>query len=170
MTQASFNELSSTKKGVLAEKLVEQRLRTKGWVIYRPGEEDGAHGFDILTMKQKKDLMIVEVKAKARRNKLPDTGIDTRLYKEYVEVSMKHNLKVFLVFVDEFLGKVYGNYISKLSETYEENNVIYPLIEKTKNGKEIIYFPLSNMKDLFKLDDSVLTSLKELSTRSYDYR
>ena len=70
-------------------------MEEKGYVVYKPVTE-GAHAFDILAVKDKKTVIIADVKTKARRNYFPDTGINYKHYVEYKAISEKHCLPVFL--------------------------------------------------------------------------
>ena len=85
-------------KGKIGEDIVRRYLEEKGYVVYKPVTE-GAHAFDILAVKDKKTVIIADVKTKARRNYFPDTGIN---YKHYVEY--KVILKTLLTSVFIFCG------------------------------------------------------------------
>lgn len=117
--------------------------------------------------------MIVEVKAKAKRNFYPDTGIDEEAYNNYKHISNEHHINCFIFFVDEFSGKIYGNSLDELEKpTVVEHNgkkIHYPLKQQTASGKTIIYFPLDNMKTIGVLTDVEKAKLKQLSNRSYEY-
>jgi len=164
MKQTNFNDLQTTKKGEIGEDLVKKWLEEKGWVIYEP-TTDGPHVFDKLAIKDKKQIMIIEVKTKARRNYYPDTGIDVRHYEGYKLITQIMKVDIFLVFVDEMIGQVYGNKLNFLEEPIETSDCTkYPLIE---NG--IIYFPLERMYKIAILDTSKVLELRKLNTRNYKY-
>ena len=122
MIQANTNweDRKTVKKGNIGEEITRQYLESKGYIIYKPLTE-GPHSFDNLAIKGKTNIFIVEVKTKPRRKYYNDTGIDIRHYKTYREVSKKHNLKVFIFFIDEIQGLVYGN---------DLNNLIKPVDDK----------------------------------------
>lgn len=171
MNQINFNDRPTTKKGKIGEEIVRQYLESKGWIIYEPKTEDKPHAFDKLAIKDKKHIVIAEVKTKAARNYYPDTGIDIRHYEEYKLISEKHKMPVFLFFVDENKGEVYGNKLSELEKEHLVQGNNYPL---KQNG--IIYFPVikgdgsENMISIAKLSEEDVEQLKKLNTRNYEYQ
>jgi hypothetical protein len=149
------------KKGNIGECLVLDYLKKNGFVIYKP-VTNSAHGFDNLATKNKRVAIIVEIKTKARMNKYEATGFDYKHYEEYKFISKKHNLPIFIFFVDEHLKKIYGNWLTIL-----ENKVDgFPL--KICNGK-IILFSLKNMKDIQRLSNDQCEELKRHNSRKYEY-
>lgn len=162
--QTSFDDKQTTKKGKLGESVVRKYMEDRGWIIYTP-ETEKAHAFDKVAIKDKDKICLLEVKTKARRNFYNDTGIDIRHYLEYKNISEKYHLPIFLFFVDEMLGKVYGNKLSYLEEKVKTNDGLeYPL---KQNG--IIYFPLERMKPIAILDAKTVLEIKHLNTRNYEY-
>ena len=163
-----FENKLTTRKGDVGESLVDKMLREKGFVIYKP-EVGQAHAFDRLAIKDKKILMIAEVKAKAKRKYFPDTGIDFRHYKEYKNIMKKHNLEVILFFVDEEMGKIYGGKLSDIEviNNFKVNNkdVTYPKIEKN-----IIYFHIEKMKEYADLKRADVLNLEALTTKKQAYK
>ena len=84
---------------------------------------------------------------------------------EYKNISEKYHLPIFLFFVDEMLGKVYGNKLSYLEEKIKTSDgTQYPLEQKG-----IIYFPLERMKPIAILDIKSVMEIKQLNTRNYEY-
>lgn len=164
MTQANTNweELKSVKKGNIGEEIAKEYLESKGYIIYKP-VTDGAHAFDNLAIKDKTTLVVVEVKTKPRRKYYNDTGINVKHYKDYKDISEKHNLKVFIFFVDEYQGSVYGNELKNLVKPVNDKKN-YPLIEKG-----IIYFHLSNMHTISKLTRQQIDKIKEHTNSNYKY-
>jgi len=160
-----WQDKTQVKKGSFGEKIVRNYLEGKGFVIYEP-LTNGAHAFDKLAIKNKRTILIVEVKSKARMNYYNATGINIKHFNEYKFISKKYNLPVYLFFVDEMLGKIYGNKLSKLLEPVEDD-LKYPNTDKVK---DIILFSLNSMVDIYTLTEAEIDSLKELSTRKYDYR
>ena len=150
-------------KGAFGESIVRNILEEKGYCVYNPTTE-GAHAFDILAIKDKKNCIAIDVKSKARRNYFPDTGIDTRHYETYNSFAKKHNMQFWLFFVDEMERKIYGNELRLLSEDHLEYGRVYPLIQN-----RIIYFPLSKMKTVSILTQKDCDYLKSLNQRSYEY-
>ena len=137
-----------------------------GYIPYRPDAE-GAHPFDrLVASRDKRKVFIADAKTKPRRKYYPDTGINTKAYKEYKFIQDKYGIAVFLFFVDYDLGKVYGGFLARLSnptDIYHKGKQIeYPLTQGN-----IIYFPLKNMADISVIEDT--TELQNLSTRNERY-
>ena len=164
MNQPNWQQKLTVKKGNLGEEIISRFLERKGYVIYSPETKDKAHAFDRLAIKDKEQIIIAEIKTKARRNKYADTGIDKRNYDQYVKIQNKYNIPVFIFFVDEMLKKVYGNWLSKLIIPIIIEGKQYPLILNN-----IIYFPLVNMINIAELSEQQITELKKLSNRNYEY-
>lgn len=165
---SNWDSRKQVAKGNFAEDIINEFLEEKGYVIYNP-TTNGPHAFDKLAIKNKKEIIIAECKAKAKRNSYDDTGINYKHYLDYTNIQDKHGIPVFIFFIDEMLGKIYGNFIKKLIEYRSIKGKQYPSIEPTKNGIKIIYFPLMNMRDIFSLNCKQIQFLKENSTRNYDY-
>lgn len=168
----NWNEKQTVKKGDIGEKIVNQYLESKGFIIYQP-ITDKAHAFDKIAIKDKIHMIICEVKTKAKRNYKPDTGIDYRHYLEYKALSEKYNLPVHLFFVDEELKQIYGGRLKdlELPNAYEYNTqyLSYPKVEKTKQDKTIIYFYQPTMKVIHNLTDEEAAEIKSYNTRNYQY-
>ena len=162
MTQldSTWQNKASVRKGNFAENIVRAYLQDCGYIVYEP-VTDGAHGFDKLAVKDKRHFIIAECKAKAKRTKYDDTGIDIRHHEEYKRAMRKHHIPVFIFFVDEWLAEIYGNFLSEL----EEDDPPYPM---KQNG--IIYFPMRAMKrNIAKLTPEQVEFLKQNSRRNYEY-
>lgn len=144
MINNKFNELRTTQKGNIGEEIIDKKLFIKGYQLYKPSF-DGSHSFDrLIYSKKNKKFYLCDIKTKPSRFAYPDTGIDFRLYREYLNKSREINLDFLLIFVDENSKTIYGNLLSELEKEIEinyKNKIIkYPLIQK-----EIIYFPLQKM-------------------------
>jgi len=164
MNQPNWQQKLTVKKGNLGEEIISRFLERKGYVIYSPETKNKAHAFDRLAIKDKEQIIIAEIKTKARRNKYADTGIDKRNYDQYIKIQNKYNIPVFIFFVDEMLKKIYGNWLSKLIIPIIIEGKQYPLILNN-----IIYFPLVNMINIAELSEQQITELKKLSNRNYEY-
>jgi len=166
MTRPDFNK--ALLKGEVGEELIKPMLESKGYIVYQPNTNDKPHAFDILAIKDKRKVIAMDVKAKARRNSYPDTGVDMRLYRGYKRFSEKHNMDFYLVFVDEMLKKIYGNSIrtldSEITLRVRGKRIIYPWV-----FKGIRYWPLRSMVSFGTLPEDAVQKLIELSQRSYDY-
>lgn len=147
-------------KGDFAEDIVAKYLLEKGLIPYKP-HFDGAHPFDFLcATTDKKNMVIVDSKAKAamnyKQNGYYRTGIDTKHYNEYANLGKKYNLPIWLFFVDEEIGFIYGNVLSSL-----DRNAI------TKYSKRL--FILDEMKVVYQLNEEQIHFLKSNSTRNHEY-
>lgn len=159
-TNSNWNSRPSVRKGDFAEAIVRSYLEEKGFVVYEP-ITNGPHCFDKLAVRDKKQFIIVECKAKAKRTYYDDTGINLLHYQEYKYAAQKHKIPVFIFFIDEHLAEIYGNFISVLEE--KENG--YPLIDRN-----IIYFPMSKMRrGIAALTPEQVDYLKQHSRRNYGY-
>jgi hypothetical protein len=169
-----WNSKPTTQKGNLGEQIIREYLVKLGFVPYSP-EGAGAHPFDKLcAAPNKKEIFIAECKTKARRDYYPDTGIDKRHYDDYKFIADKHNLRIFIFFIDEKLGKIYGNFMDELEKerdiVYHAFPLRYPKIESYKSGVTIIYFPMAAMISIGDLRPDQVQKLKELSTRNPVYK
>jgi len=166
MIQKGFEDWQSKPtviKGNIGERLVREYLERKGYIVYEP-QTDGAHGFDKLAIFNKRQAIIVECKSKARRNKYADTGINIKHFEEYQYISARHNLPVFIFFVDELIGKIYGNTLTELLVPRVVDGKQYPSREKG-----IIYFPLINTKTVCDISEGEAELMRVSSTRNYEY-
>ena len=154
-------------KGEYGEAIVRAILEQKGFIVYKPATE-GAHAFDVLAIKDKARCIALDVKAKARRNKYPDTGINLNHYNTYKEFSEKHLMPFWIVFVDEMVGKIYGNTIEELDKPRTVNGIDYPL-KWNNGGRIIIYWPIEAMLVFRSLKESDLDALRGLSQRTHLY-
>ena len=151
------------KTGRFGERIIDEFLRQKGWIPYRP-IEGAAHPFDRLAASpNKRKLCIVEVKTKWRREAYADTGIDRRHYNDYQHVTTTYRVPLFLCFVDAKLGTVYGNWWAELLKPREPEDSWaggcegYPW---EQHG--IVYFPLSAMRKLYVLTEQDRGELRGL--------
>jgi len=164
-----WHDLPKVKKGDIAEKIVEAKIIEMGFIPYRP-VAGGAHPFDVLcASRDKQHIFIADSKGKPRRHSYPDTGINVSHFETYMNIQYEHNLRVYLFFVDEEWGRVYGNFLDELIKPYvlEYNNKVldYPRKERGMNRVEIIYFPIANMEMLCVIEDADIKAMKAASTR-----
>lgn len=164
MTRRSFD--TALAKGEIGEKIVQSLMERKGWVVYRP-ETEGAHHFDMLCIKDKRHAVAFDVKAKARMNKWPATGVNQRHFEEYQRFSEKHKMPFWIVFVDEFQREIYGNTISELERPRTIGSVDYPWVLPSRTP--IRLWPLAAMKSISPLDGAMARKLMELNQRGYEY-
>ena len=162
----SFN--IARQKGELAEEIVTPYLESKGFVVYRPFTE-GAHAFDGMAIRDKKESISYDVKAKPRFNNMPATGVDEKHFKTYYDFSKTHNMPFWIFFVDEAMGRVYGNEIKELEKPVQEGGREFPCLMTTKTNATIRVWPLSSMIIIGNITSEEQRSLVELSQRNYKY-
>lgn len=165
----NWQDKPEVKKGNIGENIVDKYLRDKGFVPYYP-DMRSAHPFDRLcASKDKRTLLIAEVKAKAKRTYYPDTGFNISNYEDYCNIRQKYNIPIYLYFVDEGMGLVYGNKLSVLEEEkiikHQMMDLKYPLKQKG-----IIYFPIEKMEVIGAITEKKQQELKDLSSRNYPYK
>lgn len=163
-TNSNWEDKPQVKKGDYGEMLVDKFLEKKGFICYFP-KTKGAHWFDRLAIKDKKTVVVAESKTKARMNKYPATGFNYKNYLEYKRIYETHKIRVFVFFIDEWLKKIYGNFLPQLEVEKEIDGIKYPL-----RINNVIVFPLKNMRNIADLSDKDCAYLKKHSTRNYDYK
>jgi hypothetical protein len=164
MTRPSFNV--AREKGALGESVVRQILEASGWVVYQP-MTDGPHQFDMLCIKNKRSAVAFDIKAKARMNKFPCTGVNQKHFEEYKRFSERHLMPFWIVFVDEGMRSIYGNTIEELEKPRLEGGISYPW---TPNwGTALRLWPLSAMRTIAEISEEEAAALSALSQRSYVY-
>ncbi len=167
-TQTSFQ--IKLEKGKIGEDIVRKKLEEKGWIVYCPFTTDKPHAFDMLATLNKERCIALDVKAKARMNKFPATGINIEHYEQYKRFGEKHLMPFWIVFVDEQTNEIYGDTIENLSKECVINNINYPFIMKTKFGKDIILWPIDNMHKFGNISQDESNNLKKFNTRSHEYQ
>ena len=162
MTRTSFEQ--ALKKGGAGEAIIKQYLESKGWVVYQP-TTGGAHCFDMMSIKDKKTAIALDVKAKARMNKYPATGVNLTHFNEYKNFSEKHSMPFWIIFVDEMQMSIYGNSLDELEKPITVDGVRYPMTMYSK----LRLWPLVNMKIIATITKEQAAQLKELNQRNYNY-
>jgi len=166
----NFADKPQTKKGKIGEEILDRFLIAKNVVPYKPlSEVQAAHPFDRLCAKiGDKRIFVVEAKAKEARRHYPDTGIDVRHFAEYTAISKRHNVQIFLAFIDADARKIYGGWLSRLKEPrniiHKGKTFQYPLTHKG-----IIYFPLEAMRPVGALTEQDIVALRRHTTRAPAY-
>ena len=159
----SFNIASQ--KGELGEEIVTPYLESKGFIVYRPFTK-GSHAFDGMAIKDKKESIAYDVKAKPRLKYIPGTGVDEKHFKTYSDFSKRHNMPFWIFFVDEHMGSVYGNEIKELEKPVQEGGRTFPYLI---NKETIRVWHLSSMITIGNITSEEQRSLVELSQRNYKY-
>lgn len=162
-----WNDKPSVQKGSIGERIVDEWLIGLGWVPYRP-IADAAHPFDrLVASKDKKRIVVVEVKSKPRREAYADTGIDYRHYQDYLGIWQSYNITVFLAFVDEKQGRIYGEFLSRLNKFRIVDGNVYPWRPRPNQRPDIVYFPLEAMRQIGDLTGSQISSLSALRSTGF---
>ncbi|MBQ7594066.1 MAG: hypothetical protein IJU48_06920 [Synergistaceae bacterium] len=158
MTQenSEWHDRREVKIADYGEKLIQEYLEGENYICYKPVTE-GAHLFDFLIYRKDSGVMAAEVKTKPRRNKYPDTGFDYRHYEGYKRFSEEHNMKMYVFFVDELEGKIYGNSLEELDKPRISSGKNYPL-----DSNSIRYYPLEAMRIHRLLTDEEKSQLRQL--------
>jgi len=165
--QANFS--TAFYKGTIGENKVADILKTDDWYIMRP-PEIGRHNFDMLAVKNDgSECMMVDVKTKARLNAWPATGINQEAFECYWELSRRHNMKFWLVFVDEHQNEIYGNYLTKLEEPMHLDGQSYPRIITGSKGELLRIWSLKQMNHIAWIGGDMAEQLKIYSQRNYEY-
>lgn len=155
--------------GALGEDIVVDYLKEKGFKVAFTGDRYKAHEIDLI-IDDGKEIYYADVKTKRRREKYEDTGFDSPDVINYTKLSKATQKKVYIFFVDYYLGKVFGNYLHILNEHDDkfddDGNFIshYPI-----NYNKVTYFPLEKMEDWFKLKDEEIELIKSYS-KEYEER
>lgn len=156
----NWEDKLSVKKGNAGEKIVRERLEKWGWIVYRP-VTDAPHAFDFLCIANKKDIVIVEVKTKARRKHYEDTGFNLSSLNTYKGIKKKLKCDFYIAFIDchEDENTFYYEEIDELLLPVKINSSVYP-----KEDRGIIYFHLEQFGDREKLTEEELKTLEECIT------
>lgn len=168
MVTTSRNFDLALEKGEYGEQIVRRILEQKGFVVYKPHTE-GAHAFDVLAIKDKSRCIAMDVKAKSRRNKYADTGINVRHFLTYKSFSETHRMPFWLVFVDEMIGKIYGNTLDQLAKPMQRDGISYPYTFDNGYGATI-YWHLESMIEMYSLSETDKSNLVKLSQRNHEYK
>lgn len=140
-----WNKRMSVKKGDIGERIFKGILEKHGWIVYKCITHDTPHVVDLVAYKNKRIIRFFEVKTKKYMKNPDRTGINTINLETYKYFLTAHNQDIFLVFVDEALEKIYGNFLSKLLEPKAESGWLFPNEFTAKDGTSITTFPLSSM-------------------------
>ena len=160
MENKQWIDKPEVKKGAIGERIVNEILSKKGYIVYRP-ISDGAHKIDFFAHKEntEKKIICVEAKAKKRMAIYCETGFNYNAYLHYKEIQEKHNIDTYVYFIDDFEGCIYGNWLNDLGEGRKING--------STGG--VIVWDLSKMIPFRKLKDDELLELTQFTSKNYDY-
>ena len=183
----AWEDKTCVKKGNYGEQLCDNFLISHGVTPYLPSQQwCRPHPFDRLCALGKKKLYIVECKTKEARIYFPDTGIDIKHYKEYLHISKKYGMPIYLFFIDKDAGAMYGSTLENLeiprvitSNTYtkiKNKGINYKPVAKrkkplqypfVKNG--IRYWPLEAMVKYADIHTQEKAELARYTTKHEKY-
>lgn len=131
------------KKGEAGERWFSNILNKKGYKVYSDlrFERETA---DLITIKNG-EIFIFHVKRKNRRVYYPDTGIDKRHLKNYMDIHLKNNITSFIVFIDEHpeVNSVLIIELTKFNDICEERTI------------NIVYVDLNQLDFYCKIDNNL---------------
>ena len=164
----NWQDKQTVQKGNVGERIVRNWIETKGWIVYAP-ETEGPHAFDRLAVKNKEQIIIVEIKTKPKLTHYNATGFNKRHYEEYIKISEKYGIEVFVFFVDQDLSRTYGACLSELRKPYHAvaENMMYPY-SLGRDGSQII-FSMDSMIFICDLTPDEVAELQGLSQRNPAY-
>ncbi len=145
-----FTGLTTTQLGTLAEQLYIEEFADSINYGYYNAPSHRSHSIDSILMSGA-SIILLDIKCKSSRKFYPDTGFDLADYESYIEKNKK--FPVYILFVDITKKKIYGNFLQRLTPTYEGN---------------IVYFPLSEMKLFRKMSEDEYKQLKSLERSNYN--
>ena len=153
------NWLKSKEKGEQGEAIVIDYFIRKGFIVYQFIKKDKSEPIDLILFNPKRqELYLLDVKTKSRFNLLPITGMDLDAYQAYKELSIKHNMKLILAFVDDKTGTIHLNYPADPKH-----------IGKVRIIDDIIAWELKNMLKIGQLNKDQIALLSSLDQRNYKY-
>jgi len=141
-----FEELVTTRKGAIGERIVRQWMTVREMSVYQV--EGARHPVDFIVIDQRNEMFFAEVKTYPRRAINADTGIDVGDFHKYAQLASIGVLWVF--FVDEIEGCCYT---SSFEDMQREHS-----IEGDK-----VYFPLSLFHVLFTLTRNDINEIRKVS-------
>lgn len=155
----AWKDKPEVKKGDIGEDIIQEYLEEKGWKVYRPSTS-GAHWFDMLASKDKKEIIALDVKTKARFNYRACQGINKKTCKEYVELLDVLSVPFYLFFVDDKNGNVHKVEFSKL-----KGKGFTP-----PKSSHIIAWDLQEMEYLFNIGEDKIRALSIFDKRNHKYK
>ena len=111
----------------------------------------------MLATRNKKKVIALDVKTKARLNSYEATGINLNHYEDYKRLINSTKIPFYIFVVDEMEGKVYAQLLNKLPEPFKLN-------------EKIVCWYLKDLIYLFDISEQEKQELKKYNTRNYDYK
>lgn len=144
-------------KSKIGVNIVKEFLEKEKWVIMQTTTKSVPTAFDMIAIKDKSEIVINEVKVKARMNKWPAQGIDKFLYFQYIAIANQVNVPFYLWFVCDKTGNVHKALLTDLHD---------PIFQDTK----IIAWNLDQMELMFNIGPEQIQRLTLLDSRNYEFK
>jgi hypothetical protein len=170
-----FLQLKTSLKGAIGERIVDELMRRRGWRFQAWDKESGGSHTHDRTVFDPADrrLFGVEVKTYPRRAFRFDTGVNKEHYFEYCRLD-DSGLDVLILWADEEIGTVYGNFISQLRREHRnprlrDRGISYPRVEPSVTGEKV-YFSMHLMKKYGELTAAEIQEIRALNSAAPQYR
>lgn len=161
MENKQWEDKPEVKKGAIGERIVNEILTKKGYIVYRP-ITGGSHKIDFFahSADRQKQIICIEAKAKKRMAVYCETGFNYNAYLHYKEIQGKNKIDTYVYFIDDFEECIYGAWLTDLGEGTRRGN----------NGDDVIVWNLSKMELYRKLTTLELEELKLITKpNKYNY-
>ncbi|WP_293571877.1 hypothetical protein [Phaeodactylibacter sp.] len=114
-----FKKLRTTKKGRIGELIVKKLFDKWGWQYKEAPNR--AHGIDFRVITHRGERIGVDAKTYPRRACCQDNGIDYADFRKY----LRFNGRVLLIFIDQYEGMIYGQYLDELKQRLRVKDKVY---------------------------------------------
>lgn len=155
----TWNDKPETKLGNYGENLIKKELENRGFSVYSPEFTDTtAHPIDGIAFGTDYSCLYFECKTKEKLTIYNCTGINTKNLDTYIELSKKHDMKLYVFFIDSSIGKILYGEINDLMVEYE-SDLSYPC---TTLAHGITMLPIDLMETYRDLTVEEIYDLKRL--------
>lgn len=165
-----YSQTNTLKKGTIGEMLCKKWLEEEHGFSVFTTDTKLPHDVDLIATKKGKEFFFCEVKTKCARQHFPDTGFDKSDYEHYRKIAKKHNVEIFLFFVDECGCTIYGQWLSELEKeytvSYNHQSILYPWFQTSSWG-EIVYFATDSMKTISEIEEDICFDIQQLTKSNY---
>lgn len=184
-TNSNWQNKREVKRGNIGEEIVINYIESLGKLVYTLNSSE-RHFFDTIVVTPQRyideqinkeifapgKIEILEIKTKPSRYAYPDTGFNYDQYVKYKYLNDILNIPLSVWFVDPLIGNIYGGNLTSLEQQTSVANsygkkISYPLKQYSKEGKEIIYFPIDNMKIIATLTKEQIEEINKTSLPNY---
>jgi len=152
----NWQDKKQVKKGDIGQEIVVKILEDEGLQVMTHEKTSGPHWFDIVATREKKEMICIDVKTKARLNKWKAQGIDVKHHDDYMNLIEKYGVEFWLFFVDDKNGDIHAANLKRLTNSFNP-------------CKGIIAWPLDQMHKVNKIKKEEIQKLSSFDTRNYKY-